>query len=122
MAVFASSLAPRGFSTTSLELMSDNVAFVPALKILGLYSPKANEAEYRAVVEKYIAESDPANLDQETKDFLKRFGRDSELIPFDDADRASLREEIEGELGSAAYLEVLVYHPDERFEMIGLRT
>ena len=106
----------------ALELMSDNVAFVPALKILGLYSPKANEAEYRAVVEKYIAESDPANLDQETKDFLKRFGRDSELIPFDDADRASLREEIEGELGSAAYLEVLVYHPDERFEMIGLRT
>jgi hypothetical protein len=95
--------------------MPDNVS---SLKVLGLYSPKACEADYRSFVDHYIAECDPANFDQETKNIFKRFGRDAELIPFDDADRANLREEFEAELGSAAYLEVLVSYPDERFDMI----
>jgi hypothetical protein len=95
--------------------MSDSA---PSLKVLGLYSPKASEADYQNFVDQYIADSDPVNFDQETKDFFKRFGRDAELIPFDDADRANLREKIENELGFAAYLEVLVSYPDERFDII----
>jgi hypothetical protein len=93
-------------------------ANAPSLTVLGLYSPKASETEYQNFIDQYIAESDPANFDQETKDLFKRFGREAELIPFDDVDRASLREEIEAELGSAAYVEVLVSYPDERFDMI----
>jgi hypothetical protein len=95
--------------------MPDNA---PSLKVLGLYSPKACEADFKSFVDQYVAKSDPANFDQETKDFFKRFGRDIELMPFDDANRANLREEIEDELGSAAYLEVLVSYPDERFDII----
>ena len=83
-----------------------------AVRVIGLYSPKANKAEYEAFLSKEVASRNPINFSQETKAFLERVGRASEIVALTEDELSEIREEIDRELSSAVLVEVLVDHAD----------
>ncbi|NUZ07069.1 hypothetical protein [Piscinibacter koreensis] len=90
---------------------------MPSLQVIGVYSPKANEVEYAEFVQREIESQNPINFSAETKAFLKRVGREAEIVALSEDELAERRAYFEQELSSAALVEVLVEQPDASFSV-----
>jgi hypothetical protein len=59
----------------------------PTIAVIGLYSLTADRNAYLHFIEQRIAERDPANFDESTKETLRRLRPDADLTPFTEEDR-----------------------------------
>jgi len=87
----------------------------PSLKVIGLYSLSAEPEAYSRFIREQIASHDPANFSEDTKEKLRRLGRDPQ--PDTDEDRQELEEEFRFHMDDAAVLEVMVTNPDASFDI-----
>jgi hypothetical protein len=86
------------------------------IKVVGLYSPKANKKAFEQFIRQYIDDADPANFNEGTVAIFKRLNR--EIVPYNDDDKQNLRDDLNHGLGKAVYVELLVEQPDQNFVMI----
>ena len=89
----------------------------PSVRILGVYSPIGNASEYAAFVELEVASQNPINFSQETKDFLKKVGREDEIVALSVDELNETREYFEREFSTAVLIEALVENPNEEFDV-----
>ena len=89
----------------------------PSLRVLGVYSPKGNRAEYEAFLNREVANSDPVNFSENVKAFLIQQGRGDELVPLSDEEKREMREETDREFANAVLIEIAVAYPDASFSV-----
>jgi hypothetical protein len=89
----------------------------PSIKIIGVYSPTADRLAYDAFIQAEVNSQNPINFSEETKAFLRRVGREAEIVALSPEELDERREYLEQELSSAALIEVLVDEPDSRFSV-----
>ncbi len=88
----------------------------PTAKVLGLYSPKANAECYAEFVRKNIADQDPENWSEESIAMFKQFGREAQLAPLTEEDKLRIEDDLDYNLGNAAFVEVLIRNVDDQFD------
>ena len=89
----------------------------PRIRVIGVYSPVMDRARYNAFVDEQVARQNPIDFSKELKDFLKRVGRESEIVALPAEEIQERREYFEQELSGVAQVEVLVENPDECFKV-----
>ena len=87
----------------------------PSLKVIGLYSLSADPEAYSRFIREQIAFYDPANFSEDTKEKLRRLGRDPQ--PYTDEDRQESEEEFRFHMDDAVVFEVMVTNPDASFDI-----
>ena len=89
----------------------------PSIRVVGVYSPAANADEYRAFLDREVRSRNPVNFSEEAKAFLRRTGREGEIVelPLDELD--DIREHLDRELSAAVLVEALVEHADDSFNV-----
>jgi hypothetical protein len=87
----------------------------PSFKVVGFYSLSADKAAYSRFIQSEIDSYDPANFSEETKEKLRRLGRDPQ--PYTDEDRREEEEELRSYMDDAAAFEVMVTKPDASFDI-----
>jgi hypothetical protein len=86
-----------------------------SLSIVGFYSFSADDAAYSRFVENQIALHNPANFSKETKEVLRRMGRNP--VPFTNEDRDEWDENLRSHMDDAAVFEVEVTDSDASFDI-----
>jgi len=89
----------------------------PNIHLIGVCSPTIDRARYNAFVDEQVARQNPINFSQELKDFLKRVGRESEIVALPAQELQERREYFEQEFSGVAQVEVRVENPDEHFNV-----
>jgi hypothetical protein len=89
----------------------------PKIKVLGLYSPAANAVEYEAFLDKEVASRNPINFSERTKAFLRRVGREDEIVDLPTESLQEIRQDLGRDLSNAVLVEVLVEEPDDGFDV-----
>jgi hypothetical protein len=79
-----------------------------SISVLGLYSPKANQAHYEAYLSRKLASLNPVNYSTRMKAMFRKFGREDELAGWTESELLENREELEDALSQAVLIEVLV--------------
>ncbi len=79
-----------------------------SISVLGLYSPKDNQAHYQAYLSRKLASLNPVNYSAPMKAMFRRFGRQDELAGWTDSEMLENREELEDALSNAVLIEVSV--------------
>jgi len=89
----------------------------PQLRVIGIYIPTLDEVRYRAFVEQEVARQNPINFSDELKGFMKRVGRESEIVSLSPDELEERREYFEQEFAGVAQIEVVVENPDSKFSI-----
>ena len=71
--------------------------------------------EYNAFLDREVASQNPINFSEETKAFLKRVGREDEIVDLPPEELEERRDDLDRELSTAVLVEVLVRNPDSEF-------
>ena len=87
----------------------------PCIRVVGVYIPKLDVARYNAFVQEQVDRQNPINFSDELKAFLKRVGRESEIVALPAEELRERKEYFEQEFAGVAQIEVLIDSPDERF-------
>lgn len=89
----------------------------PRISLVGIYIPTLDAERYRAFVNQEISRQNPINFSDELKDFLKRVGREDEIVAMEPEELEERREYFEQEFSGVAQVEVLVEDPDTTFSI-----
>jgi hypothetical protein len=89
----------------------------PRISVVGVYSPTLDKPRYDSFVEEQVDRQNPINFSDELKSFLKRVGRESEIVAFSTEELDERREYFEQEFAGVAQVEVLVEDPDALFKV-----
>ena len=89
----------------------------PTFRVMGVYSPRANHAEYEAFLSREVAARNPIKFSAEPKAFLTRVGRAAEIVPLSKDELAEVREDLDRELSAAVLVEVLVESANKPFRV-----
>lgn len=85
--------------------------------LIGVYVPTLDAARYRAFVDEEVSRQNPINFSAELKDFLKRVGRETEIVALLPEELEERREYFEQEFSGVAQIEVLIEDPDDNFSV-----
>ncbi len=89
----------------------------PRIQVIGVYSPTVDLARYETFVREQVARQNPINCSDELKAFLKRVGREAEIVALSPEELEERREYFEQEFAGVAQIEVLVEYPDASFSI-----
>jgi len=89
----------------------------PRIQVIGVYSPTVDMPRYRAFVSEQVAKQNPINFSDELKAFLRRVGREADIVALSPEELQERREYFEQEFSGVAQVEVLVEYPDARFSV-----
>jgi hypothetical protein len=89
----------------------------PSIAVIGLYSWTADRNAYLHFIEQQIAERDPANFAERTKDILRRLRPHADLRPFTEEDRREVEARFASTITGAVMVEALVQNPDPSFDV-----
>lgn len=89
----------------------------PSICVVGVHIPTLDRARYDAFVQEQVNRQNPINFSTELKAFLKRVGRESEIVALSAEELQERREYFEQEFSGVAQIEVLVRNPDANFKL-----
>lgn len=89
----------------------------PSLRVIGVYIPTLDRARYNAFVQEQVDRQNPINFSAELKAFLKRVGRESDIVALSIEELQERKEYFEQEFSGVAQIEVLVEDPDANFKI-----
>jgi hypothetical protein len=89
----------------------------PRIQVIGVYSPTVDMARYQAFVNEQVARQNPINFSDELKAFLRRVGREAEIVALSPEELEERREYFEQEFAGVAQVEVLVEYADAHFSV-----
>jgi hypothetical protein len=93
----------------------------PLVSVIGVHSPTLDRGRYDAFVAEQVNRQNPINFPEELKSFLRRVGRESEIVALSPEELSERREYFEQEFAGVAQVEVLVENPDECFKIGGFQ-
>ena len=88
-----------------------------SIRVVGVYSPTADAERYNSFVQEQVDRQNPINFSDELKAFLKRAGRESEIVALPEDELQERREYFEQEFAGVAQIEVLIENPDGSFKI-----
>jgi len=89
----------------------------PRIYLVGVYIPTLDSERYCAFVDQEVSRQNPINFSDELKDFLKRVGREAEIVAMESEELEERREYFEQKFSGVAQVEVLVEDPGTGFSV-----